>query len=481
MIHVPALRAGQPYRSLDVHELNHISTGEPVALLSQVNAGIVSRDLRNTKQNQQALGAMDSRSLLEMLGRAAELFLNGELLVDPVEGVMQTADDYVRTQSSTTGMPESLCRANMTKVHFVMAEAATVIAGLTRGLDLATLDRGWGNQDGRTVSYRREADSLGAVLPSNSPGVHSLWVPAIALKVPVVLKPGSQEPWTPMRILQALLAAGCPAEALGFYPTTYAGAAEILLRTDRSMIFGDESTVAPWRQDPRVQLHGPGWSKVILGEDAVDGWQDHLDLIVSSVADNGGRSCINASGVWVPRHGKQIADALAQRMAKIVALPLTDPAAPVAAFSNPVVAHKISEYIDSLLADGGAEDLTAKYRGNDRVVEVDGCTFLQPTVIWSDDPSHPIVSCEFLFPFVSVVECPQAQLADRIGPTLVATAITEDDAFAREMMLVRDIDRLNLGAFPTSRVSWDQPHEGNLFEHLYRQRAFQSPDSEAAA
>ena len=35
------------------------------------------------------------------------------------------------------------------------------------------------------------------------------------------------------------------------------------------------------------------------------------------------------------------------------------------------------------------------------------------------------------------------------------------------------VHRLNLGPIPTQRVSWDQPHEGNLFEHLYARRAFQ--------
>ncbi len=49
-----------------------------------------------------------------------------------------------------------------------------------------------------------------------------------------------------------------------------------------------------------------------------------------------------------------------------------------------------------------------------------------------------------------------------------------DDAFNAEALAARNIDRLNLGPFPTSRISWDQPHEGNLFEHLYHQRAFQA-------
>ena len=31
--------------------------------------------------------------------------------------------------------------------------------------------------------------------------------------------------------------------------------------------------------------------------------------------------------------------------------------------------------------------------------------------------------------------------------------------------------RLNIGRVPTNRISWDQPHEGNLFEFLYRRRS----------
>jgi hypothetical protein len=32
---------------------------------------------------------------------------------------------------------------------------------------------------------------------------------------------------------------------------------------------------------------------------------------------------------------------------------------------------------------------------------------------------------------------------------------------------------LNLGPIPTMRISWDQPHEGNMFEFLYRRRALE--------
>ncbi len=121
----------------------------------------------------------------------------------------------------------------------------------------------------------------------------------------------------------------------------------------------------------------------------------------------------------------------------------------------------------------GAEDVTAKIRPGGRVAEKDGCTFLLPTVIRCTDPGHPLATTELLFPFVSVVETSRETLAEAIGPTLVASLISDDPGLRRELLIARHVDRLNLGAVPTGAISWDQPHEGNLFEHLYRQRAYQ--------
>lgn len=481
MLKIPVLRGGRPYESKTTTVLSHVATGEPVVEVSQANPGLIDRDLLDAPAHRAALRELPVAELIAICKRAAALFVGGILPVDPRGGATQSPDDYVRSLSATTGMPESLCRGNMKKIHFVLDEMERVVTGLARGVDLRVLDDGWVEQDGRIVSYRGQADTLGVILPSNSPGVHSLWIPSIALKVPLILKPGRQEPWTPLRIAHALMEAGCPREAIGFYPTDYSGASQILLRCDRGMMFGDESTVRPWKDDRRIELHGPGWSKVLVCEDRSADWQSSLDVMVSSIADNGGRSCINASGVWTTAHGADIAEALAERLARVEALPLDHPDAAVAAFSDPTVAHRISAMIDGMLATPGAEDVTAKYRDGGRVAEAHGCTYLLPTIVRCDDPEHPIARTELLFPFASVVQVPQDRMLDAIGPTLVASGLTRDDDIARRLMTARHIERLNLGDLPTSRVSWDQPHEGNLFEHLYRQRAFQSPDTVPAA
>ena len=39
------------------------------------------------------------------------------------------------------------------------------------------------------------------------------------------------------------------------------------------MLFGAGSTVQPWRGDPRIEIHGPGYSKILFGPDRAAAWQ----------------------------------------------------------------------------------------------------------------------------------------------------------------------------------------------------------------
>ena len=111
------------------------------------------------------------------------------------------------------------------------------------------------------------------VLPSNSPGVHSLWLPIIPLQIGLVLKPGPQEPWTPWRMAQAFFEAGIPREAIALYPGLGEVGAAVLNNTARSLIFGGTATVEQYAANPGVQVHGPGFSKILIGEDKVDDWE----------------------------------------------------------------------------------------------------------------------------------------------------------------------------------------------------------------
>jgi hypothetical protein len=106
-------------------------------------------------------------------------------------------------------------------------------------------------------------------------------------------------------------------------------------------------------------------------------------------------------------------------------------------------------------------------------VKAEGSTYLLPTVVRCSSLDHPLANREFLFPYASVVEISQDQMLDKMGPSLVVTALTGDREFLDRIIASPHISRLNIGPLPTTRVQWDQPHEGNLFEFLYRRRAIQ--------
>ena len=473
MIHLPLLRHGVPYRSVDVAVVKHHGTQQPVAEVSQANTGLIRRDLLSQEKARAALAALSTRELLAIAGRAAREFTDSDLPVDPIAGLRQSPQQYIEQLSATTGMPWALVQRNMDKIRGVMAQMGDVIAGLTRGLDPEVFDAGVASTDGRPLSFYPRGASLGVVLPNNSPGVHSLWVPAIGLKTPVVLKPGSSEPWTPYRIAQAFMAAGCPPSAFCIYPADHAGAGEILRNTGRGMFFGDAASARRFASDPRIEIHGPGYSKVLIGPDLADAWNDCLDTVVTSVAENGGRSCVNASGVWVTANAPAVARALAERLVRIVPRNAQDPEAMLAPFADADVARRISDMIDADLAEPGAIDITAGLRSTPRLITIASGTYLLPTVVLCDRPDHPLANREFLFPFVSVVPVSPAQIPAVLGRTLVLTALTSDADLRRRIVASPLVDRLNLGNIPTTRIGWDQPHEGNLFDHLYARRAIQ--------
>jgi acyl-CoA reductase-like NAD-dependent aldehyde dehydrogenase len=473
MLHIPLLRRGQPYRSLDVVTVPHHATGKPFVEISQANVGLIRRDLLAQDAARAALARLPVSRLVEMSRAAADLFLNATL---PIGDDRQRPDDYIEQVSATTGMPFSMLRKTMQRVASVFLNVPDILRGLTRGLDPSVIDRGFGELDGQAVSFFPKTRALGVVLPSNSPGVHGLWVPAIALKTPLVIRPGSAEPWTPYRIVQAFMHAGVPGDAFFYFPSDHAGAGEIVRQCGRSMFFGDLAAVGSFAGDPRIELHGPGYSKVLFGFDQVDHWRDSLDLIVASIAENGGRSCVNASGVWTPRHGRAIAEALAARLAAMTPRAAEDPAADLAPFVDPRVAERISQQIDAGLAEPGAEEITATLRRGPRLVTDRGRAFLLPTVIHCSSTSHPLANREFLFPFASVVDVSDEEMTTMpacLGPTLAVTALTKDHAFIDRLLDADTIGRLNLGPIQTNAIVWDQPHEGNLFDHLYGRRAFQ--------
>ena len=477
MLDIPVIRWGKPYESLEKTEVVHFNTGEPIATVSAANGGLVSRDMRKAQQARERLRDFSCADLIAKVGKAADLFENETLALG---NGTQSPDEFVHHQSASTGLPEHMCRANMAKNCFVMRNMTEILDCLTRGLDLDILTKGHGTESrGVIVSFQAQTPVLGAVLPSNSPGVHTLWLPAIPLQMGLVLKPGSSEPWTAYRVAAAFEAAGIPPEVISLYPGGHDVGSALMTSCARSMIFGSQKTIDQYAGNPGVQVHGPGFSKIFLGDDCVDRWEEYIDVMAESIYINGGRSCINCSGIWASRHTKEIAQALAERLGAIEALPPEDPNAGLAAFTVPGMGKAVWEMIQQDLKADGVTDCTAEF--GDRVVELERASYLRPVIAHAESPECEIANKEFMFPFATVVECPQAKMIKAAGSTLVGTAITNDEKWIDQLLTATNIDRLNVGPVPTNRLNWLQPHEGNIIDFLYRSRAYQVAENKVAA
>ena len=185
---------------------------------------------------------------------------------------------------------------------------------------------------------RSQSPVLGLVLPSNSPGVHTLWLPIIPLQIGLVLKPGPQEPWTPYRMAEAFFQAGIPREAISIYPGGGDVGAAVLDSCDRSLIFGGTPTVDRYRgnpagagarpgllQDPARRRRGRPLGKVSRrdGRQRVPQQRPRLHQLLGHLGQ--------------PAHPRDRRRASPSGSAAIVPLPPDDPDASLAAFTVPGV------------------------------------------------------------------------------------------------------------------------------------------------
>ena len=140
----------------------------------------------------------------------------------------------------------------------------------------------------------------------------------------------------------------------------------------------------------------------------------------------------------------------------------------MAAFTLPGAADAINDQIEQGLKQPGMTEVTPNTATVRGLVKKERCDYLRPTVLHCTSPDLELANTEYMFPFVSVVDCPQEQMLKSIKQTLVCTGITENAKFSRQLLDATHIDRLNIGPIKTIALNWLQPHEGNIVDFLFR-------------
>jgi acyl-CoA reductase-like NAD-dependent aldehyde dehydrogenase len=300
--------------------------------------------------------------------------------------------------------------------------------------------------------------------PGNHPGVHAIWLEALALGYRVAVRPSRRDPFTPHRLISALRSAGFGDDQVVLLPTGYDVADEILRGADLAMAYGGEDVMHKYAAVSTMLPQGPGRSKILLPA-GTDG-RDHLDMIVDSISQEGGRACVNATAVFVEGDPAPIAEAIAERLAAIPSLPPEDGNAvlPVVPLAD---ARKLEQY---LLAKAAG---TTPWLGGDGIVDElgDGSAALRPAVHQLDRADAPQAGIELPFPCVWVAPWTRETGIEPLKDTLVLTAVGHDERLLDELLAEPTISNLYVGDHPTYWIAPGVPHDGYLADFLMRTKA----------
>lgn len=358
---LPLLRRGTWYVSRDGAP---VPGGITLSLAPEIMIRDDAARLRATRDAWPPLTAAERRA---MLREAVELFRHGRV---PVEGLgEQTPEEFAAAMRVCAGLPPALVRRWSATLHAALQRPPAVAA------------------DERAVTL--------VSLPSNTFTCLEAVLEALATSGAVWIRPSRREPLSSARLVGALLAAGWPAERLGYYPTSHAALPALIGQTTRQIVYGGERAVrAPGVAGAGLDLRGPGRTCAIV--DPSGDPRRVAERLAVLVAADAGRFCTNVSVIVTTGDVGPVARHLAALLDGIRLTP-PDPCLPQAC-----VPAAEGERVARLVADRltpGARVRTRRpllIRDGDRA-------HLAPTLITADHVEHPLVGCELPFPFAVAV------------------------------------------------------------------------------
>ncbi|MDT5355343.1 MAG: hypothetical protein QOJ56_3875 [Mycobacterium sp.] len=390
------------------------------------------------------------------LAKTAEIFMNSV-----IAGL--DFDQYVDLASRVSGLPITVTRAAARGI----AGAVSTALDAVRPAQPVGAAFDWREERTRTgcAVWARRGEVFAVHASGNSPGIHGLWLQALALGYRVAIRPSRREPFTGHRLILALRAAGFRPEDAVYLPTDYAGADEIIRAADLAMVYGGQDVVDKYAADPTVFPNGPGRTKILIT--AEKDWRDYLDVIVDSISDMGGMACVNATAVLYEGDAAPLAQAIAERLSTIEPLPSADERAILP--TQPIEkAQALAGYL------GAKATGTTPVLGADQVVADlgDGYAALRPAVHLLTKPDVEKLNTELAFPCVWVSPWSRGDGLQPLRHSLVLTAITSDEDLLDDLVNEPTVTNVYSGHHPTYEWTPDIPHDGYLADFLMRNKGF---------
>ncbi|MFE5564700.1 aldehyde dehydrogenase family protein [Amycolatopsis japonica] len=444
-----AIGVSGPYRTLRPQVLKDV-TGQPIAELSVVPSAYVSRTAAAVRE----AGGMPAAERLAAMKRAAAIFSDG--VVDGLDPA-----GYRNLVSRCSGIPLR-----------VVTDAARALSRVLGSIDTSsvagqpgTAARDWrdtGVEHGRAI-WGRRGDVLTVVAAGNHPAVHGLWLEALALGYRVVLRPSTREPFTPHRLVAALHEAGIRREQLVFLPTEHSQVDRLIDLADLALVFGGDEVTRKYAANPKVLVQGPGRAKILITGDVR--WEDHLDTIAASIADDAGVTCRNTTAVYAERRPAELAEAVAERLGVLRALPPEHEEA-----SLPVAGEESADRIEMYLRNKakGASAVPG-FEGAPAPLG-DGSAVLRPALHVVAGPGSRQTGIELPFPCAWFAPWEPACGIAPLRGSLVVTALTEREGLLDALVRDPAIGNVHVGNWRTDWFRPGLPHDGFLSEFLMRSK-----------
>ncbi|WP_333767267.1 aldehyde dehydrogenase family protein [Streptomyces sp. IBSBF 2435] len=449
MLDIPALGPSGPYRTrrrVAVPDASGLAALE----LASVPGLVVSDWIRRLR----AAAPLPEAEVPGVLRKAADVFETEEVLGDDLAA-------HERRVSALTGTPATVVRECDALIARTLRDVARAPSA-ARPAGCAPAGTAPRDAPAAGAAWCRTGDVFAVHAAGNSPGVHAMWLEALALGYRIVVRPSNRDPLTPFRLVTALRRAGLPDTQVVLAPCDHATADVIVERADRALVYGGQDVVDRYRNRADVRVQGPGRSKLVVAADAER--DAGLGLAVAGALHHAGTACTATTGVLVEDDPAGFAADLAVALGKAAPARPQDPDALL-----PCMPRAVAQGLAAALLERaeGAGDAVVHLAPRAERLPGDGSpAAVTPAVVELASARDPLLSYEMPFPCVWVAPF-ERDAVDVLDGSLVLSLHTGDVDLVAEAAGLTAVSNVYMGR-PTSWTHPDVPHDGFLGEFLMR-------------
>lgn len=426
------------------------SAGQPAISLSSIPGPVAAHWIELIR----GAKALPSSEVPEALKKAANLFESQGEIGAPLS-------DFEHDLSTLTGTPITVIRqcnrliVDTLRNALPLSQLATPVGCFSPAFPSETKAQA-------RAAWCRTGDIFAIHAAGNSPGVHSMWLEALALGYKVLVRPSSRDPLTPYRLITALRLAGVPMSQVAMIPCDYSVADLLIERADQSLVYGGQDVVDRFRGRSDVRVQGPGRSKLVVMTDVSENFGS--ELAVEGTLYHAGTACTSTTGILVERDSHGFAERLAEHLRQIT------PEAPgdIKALLPCMPKEKAEKLVYATLSHVPKNAVLLKPETIDIAMGDTHTATITPAVIELASCEDPLLSRELPFPCVWVAPFEREKLHVLSGSLVVSIA-------ARRPELIHQLlDEPSIAnVYQNKPTSWTQqgvPHDAFLGEFLMRSK-----------